>query len=279
MLKTINISKSDFNWKSTLILSSNKNTVLDLGGQEFIDVVVDAIAGSGNTRIILGQPTPVFYGARYLGTWKSQAEIDASTFKPGTQTVGGPHFEDLNKDGIMSTEDYVILGSPQADLVYGFDNTITFKNFDLNFFFQGTTGNEVYNLRSVTSLLTRGENPKYAEVINRWSTNNPTGNLPKAGTSEFIPSNSLYVEDGSHFRLKTLRLTYNLPVKKLGLKGVDRMSVYATGTNLFLVSKFRLIDPETSKFGRDGLGNIAQGYSDGEYPNAKVLTLGVNVTF
>jgi TonB-linked SusC/RagA family outer membrane protein len=279
MLKTINVSKSDFNWKSTLILSSNKNEVLDLGGQEFIDVVVDEIAGSGNTRIIVGEPTPVFTGARYLGTWKSQEEIDNSGMNPGTQSVGGPRFDDFNKDGIISTEDYVILGSPQADLVFGFENSITYRNFDLNFFFQGTTGNEVYNLRSITSLLTRGENPKYAEVANRWSLNNPTSDLPRAGTTEFIPSNSLYVEDGSHIRLKTMRLTYNLPVQKWGWKGVNKMSVYASGTNLFLASKFRLIDPETSRYGRDGLGNIAQGYSSGEYPNAKVLTLGVNVTF
>ncbi len=278
LLRTINIDKKDFSWRSTLTLSANKNKVLDLGGQEFIDVVVNQIAGSGNTRIILGQPTPVFFGAQYLGVWKNQEEIDASGMKPGTQKVGGARFKDLNGDGMLSIEDYEVLGSPQADLVFGFDNTITIKDFDLNFFFQGTLGNEVYNLRSITSLFTR-ENPKYAEVANRWSAENPNGTLPAAGVTEFIPSNSMYVEDGSHLRLKTVRLTYNVPVKKLGWKNLDRMSVYATGTNLFLASKFRLIDPETSQYGRDGIGNIAQGYSSGEYPNAKVITFGLNVTF
>lgn len=279
MLTTVNVSKNDFNWKSTLTLSSNKNKVLDLGGQEFIDVVVDAIAGSGNTRIILGQPTPVFYGARYLGPWKSQEEIDASTFNAGSQSVGGAHFWDKNKDGIISTEDYEVLGSPQADLVYGFENSISYKNFDLNFFFQGTVGNEVYNLRSITGLFTRGENPKYIDLLDRWSESNPNAYWPQPGTGEFIPSNNEYVEDGSHLRLKTLQLAYNIPVKKLGWGAVDKMSVYFSGTNLFLFSNFRLIDPETSKFGSKGIGNIAQGYSSGEYPSPKVLTLGVNVTF
>ncbi|MGQ1783630.1 MULTISPECIES: SusC/RagA family TonB-linked outer membrane protein [unclassified Saccharicrinis] len=281
IMKTINVSNKDFSWKSTLTLSANKNKVLDLGGQEYIDVVVDEILGSGNTRIIVGEPTPVFTGVRYLGTWKSQDEIDASGLNPASQVVGGPRFEDKNKDGIISTEDYVVLGSPQADLVFGFDNSITYKNFDLNFFFQGTLGNEVYNLRSQNSLLTRGEAPKYIDLANRWTPDNPTSDIPRAGADAVtqIVSNSLFVEDGSHLRLKTVRLNYNLPVRKLGWSGVERMSVYASGTNLFLKSKFRLIDPETSKYGKDGVGNIAQGFSSGEYPAAKVLTLGVNVTF
>lgn len=279
MMKTVNFSNNDFNWKSTLTLSQNKNKVLDLGGQEYIDVVVDAIAGVGNTRIIVGQPTPVFYGARYMGPWKSQPEIDASTYNPGSQSVGGPHFEDKNGDGIMSIEDYEILGSPQPDLIFGFENSISYKNFDLNFYFQGTVGNEVYNLRSITGLFTRGENPKYIDLLDRWSETNPDARWPRPGTGEFIPSNEEYVEDGSHLRLKTLRLNYNIPVKKLGWNAVDKMSVYFSGTNLLLFSDFRLIDPETNQYGDDKIGNIAQGYSSGEYPSPKVLTLGVNVTF
>lgn len=281
LVNTTNVSRNDFTWTSSVVLSSNKNEVLDLGGQEYIDVVVDEILGSGNTRIIVGQPTPVFTGVKYLGTWKSQAEIDASGLNPATQVVGGPRFDDLNGDGIISTEDNIILGSPQADLVFGLDNTFSYKDFDLSFFFQGTIGNEVFNLRSRQSLLTRGESPKYVEVIDRWTTENTSSDIQRAGADGVttIPSNSLYVEDGSHLRLKTLRLTYNLPVYDFGWNSIDRMSVYFTGTNLLLFSDFRLIDPETSKFGSEGLGNIAQGYSSGEYPNAKVLTLGVNVTF
>ena len=131
------------------------------------------------------------------------------------------------------------------------------------------------------NFFTRGENPKYAEIADRWSPNNPTSNIPKAGSDAVtagIP-NSYDVEDGSHLRLKNVRLTYNLPTDKMRLKGISAMSIYGTGTNLLLISNFRLIDPETSRYGRSGLGNIAQGFSNGEYPNAKVLTLGVNVTF
>jgi hypothetical protein len=70
-----------------------------------------------------------------------------------------------------------------------------------------------------------------------------------------------------------------MPVDKFGWNGVKGATVYFTGTNLWLWSDFRLIDPEASRFGRSGLGNIAQGYNDGSYPNPRTLTLGINLTF
>lgn len=280
LLNSTNITNDNFTWKSTLVLSQNKNEVTDLGGEEFIDVVVNQIIGSGQTRIILGEPVPVFTGVNYLGTWKSQEEIDASGLQQ--QVVGGPHYEDLNGDGIISNEDNVVLGSPQADLIFGFDNTFTYKNWDFSFFFQGTVGNEVYNLRTRGALFQRGETQKYAEMAtDRWTEANPTGNLPRAGSDSVTQyvSNSEDVEDGSHLRLKTARLAYNFPVDKMGWGGVKNFSIYGTGSNLLLVSGFRLIDPETSRFGNTGLGNIAQGFSDGEYPATLTLSLGFNITF
>jgi TonB-dependent starch-binding outer membrane protein SusC len=281
LVNSTNIRNTNFKWNSTLALSSNKNKVLDLGGQQFIDAVIDQIVGAGNVRITVGEAVPVFRGANYLGTWKSQEEIDASGLNRGTQVVGGPKFENLNGDGIISNEDFVSLGSPFPDLIFGFGNNFSYKNFDLNFFFQGTVGNEVYNLRTRNNFWTRGENTKYIEIADRWTPDNPTSDIPRAGADAFsnTPPSSYDVEDGSHLRLKTATLTYNLPVDKMGWKDVKSMSIYASGTNLILFSNFRLIDPETSAYGRTGLGNVYQGFSNGEYPNAKVLSLGLNVTF
>ncbi|WP_084708890.1 SusC/RagA family TonB-linked outer membrane protein [Siansivirga zeaxanthinifaciens] len=293
LINTTNIRNNHFTWGSTLTLSSNKNKILDLGGKDFIDLVVDQIVGAGNLRLIVGETVPVFTGANYLGTWKSQAEIDASGLLPGSQVVGGPRFEnqltvDTNNDGIpdqadniISNEDYVVLGNPFPDLIYGFENNFRYKNFDLNVYIQGTVGNEVYNLRTRGNFWTRGENPKYAEIADRWTPDNPLSNIPRAGSDGVtgIPPTSEDVEDGTHLRLKNVKLTYNLPVDKIGWEGVKAMSIYASGTNLLLLSDFRLIDPETSRYGNTGLGNIAQGFSNGEYPNAKVISIGLNVTF
>lgn len=281
LVNSKNIQNDNFSWNSTLTLSSNKNKILDLGGVDFIDVTVDEILGSGNTRLIVGQPVPVFTGVRYLGTWKSQEEIDASGLT-SPQVVGGSRFEDLNGDGIISTEDNVVLGDPTPDLIFGLQNTFTYKNLDFSFHFQGTKGNEVFNLRTRNHYFNRGETTKFGDLRNRWTESNTTSDIPRAGADSVTntPSNSEYVEDGSHVRLKTARLAYNFPMDKMGWGDtVKNMSLYVSGSNLLLFSDFRLIDPETSSFGRNGLGNIAQGYSNGEYPNPRVVTLGLNVTF
>lgn len=280
LINSTNISNSDFNWNSTLTLSSNKNKILDLGGPEFIDVTVDAILGSGNTRLIVGESVPVFTGVNFLGTWKSEQEIiDSGLTDP--QVVGGARFEDLNEDGIISTEDNVVLGSPLPDLIFGLENSFSYKDWDFSFYFQGTQGNEVYNLRTRNHFFNRGETTKFAELADRWTPENPTSNIPRAGSDSVTntPPNSEYVEDGSHIRLKTVRLAYNLPVDNMGLNGIKNATIYLSGSNLLLVSNFRLIDPETSNFGRSGLGNIAQGFAGAQYPNPRVLTLGLNVTF
>ncbi|MBC3758695.1 TonB-dependent receptor [Hyunsoonleella sp. SJ7] len=286
LVNSTNVSNANFSWSSTVTLSANRNKVLDLGGAQFQEVVVDEILGSGNTRLIVGQPVPVYTGARYLGTWKSQQEIDDSGFLDNA-IVGGARFEDISgpngvPDGRISQDDYVVLGDPTPDLIFGFENNFSYKNWDLSFYFQGTTGNEVFNLTMRNNYFNRGETTKYADLANRWIEGvNETSDIPRAGqdTVTGTPPNSEYVEDGSHVRLKTLRLAYNVPTSDWGLDGIKNATIYFSGNNLLLFSDFRLIDPEASRFGRDGIGNIAQGYHNGSYPNPRVLTLGLNLTF
>jgi TonB-linked SusC/RagA family outer membrane protein len=281
LVNSTNISSDNFNWNTTLTLASNKNKILDLGGQEFIDLVVDPILGSGNTRLIVGESVPVFTGVNYLGTWKSQAEIDASGLT--SQVVGGSRFEDLNGDGIISTEDNVVLGSPFPDLIFGFENSFSYKNLDFSFFFQGTSGNEVYNLNMRNNYFNRGEAVKFGDLRDRWTVDNPNSDIPRAGADSVTntPPNSEYVEDGSHIRLKAVRLAYNFPTDKMGLDGVKNATIYLNGSNLLLFSKTRLIEPEANRFndGNNEFGNIALGFLSAQYPNPRVITLGLNVTF
>ena len=276
-LTSNNITSPVFNWSSTLTLSGNRNKVLDLGGVEFIDVIRSQTISGPEGRLIVGQPAPVFIGVNYLGTWKNQEDIDASGLV--NQTVGGPRFDDTNGDGVIAIDDYYILGSPQPDYIFGLQNTLAYKGLEFSFFLQGTQGNEVYNGRTQTSFFQRGEALKYKEVVNRWTPQNPDSDIPRAGSDfalDFIPNNSEAVEDGSHVRLKTVRLAYHLPVQQLGWGAFQDLTVYATGTNVLLWSDFRLIDPETSNFGRD---NLAQGFAGGEYPTARTIVAGLNVTF
>ena len=210
-----------------------------------------------------------------MGTWKSQEEIDASG-QLG-QDIGGPRFEDTNGDGQITEDDFIVLGSPQPDFIYGFQNSFSYKNWSLDFFIQGTSGNEIFNSLTQTAFFGRAERTKYAETLNRWTPDNPGSDIPRAGAvaslSE-VKNNSELVEDGSHLRLKNLKFSYNLPIDKWGLTNFQSVNIYFSGTNLFVLSDFRLKDPETSMFGRS---NVALGFSEGEYPSSRILSLGLKV--
>lgn len=277
MLNTINISKKNFSWSSTFNISSNRNEVVDLGGVQFINLLIlsntDNIGGIGG-RLQLGQPANVFMGVKYLGTWKNQAEITAS--KQLTQIIGGPRFDDPNGDGQILSTEYYSLGSPQADFIYGFQNSFRFKKFDLSVYIQGTKGNEVFNSLSASGLFVRGEQQKYAEKVNRWTPTNTTSDIPAAGYIGGVSTSSAVVEDGSHLRFKTVRLAYTFSLPKWH----NNINLYVVANNLFLFSNFRLIDPETSQIGKsDANGNVMQGYAKGEYPSPRTISVGFTTTF
>ncbi|MEM9525538.1 MAG: TonB-dependent receptor, partial [Bacteroidota bacterium] len=277
LINSVNVNNNNFKWSSMLTLSANRNKVIDLGGADFINVISPAQQSGVGARLIVGQPAPVFVGVDYLGTWKNQEEIDASG--QANQDVGGARFDDPNGDGIITQDEFYILGNPQPDFIYGFQNTFNLKNWEFSFFIQGTQGNEVYNARTVTYFFGRPGANKYAETLDRWTPDNPTSDIPRAGAMEAlgeIPSNSEFVEDGSHLRLKNVRLAYNFPVQKWTNNTIKNLNVYFVGTNLLLLSDFRFIDPEASQF---GTGNITQGFADGQFPNPRIFTFGLNATF
>jgi TonB-linked SusC/RagA family outer membrane protein len=274
-LNTVNIDDDRIRWTSRLTLAGNRNKVLDLGGPEFIDTVSPTSGGPGG-RLIVGESAPVFVGVEYLGTWKSQDEIEASGQQG--QQVGGPRFKDTDGDGNVTVEDFEVLGSPQPDFYGGVQNTVAYRNWELDIFIQGTYGNDVYNSLTQSAFFGRPEANKYVETLDRWTPDNPESDVPRAGTVATLASvysNSKMVEDGSHLRLKNVRLSYGLPVERWGWSNFKNLNVYVSGTNLLLLSNFRLFDPETSQY---GTSNLNLGFSRGEYPYGRTLTLGVQAT-
>jgi TonB-linked SusC/RagA family outer membrane protein len=274
-INSVNVATNSFQWSSTVSISGNRNKVLDLGGVEFIDIVSPTQGGPGG-RLIVGESAPVFVGVEYLGTWKSQAEIDASGQQG--QQVGGPRFKDTNGDGDVSSEDFEVIGSPQPDFFGGIQNTFQYKNWQLDLFIEGTYGNEIYNSLTQTAFFGRSETNKYAETLNRWTPENTNSDVPRAGTVQTLASvysNSKMVEDASYLRLKHLKLTYDLPMEKIGLGNINDLSVYFSGSNLLLLSNFRLFDPEVNQYSGS---NVATGFTEGEYPYGRTLTLGIKAT-
>jgi len=278
-LNTQNIVKDNFSWETSLSISFSKNKVIDLGGAKFVDLRLpsNSLAGTG-IRLMPNQPIPSFVGVRYLGTYKSKEEIIADGFE-GKAFIGSPRYQDLDNNGVINEEDKVILGNPIPDYYGGLRNVFTYKRLTLDTFFQFSVGNDVFNGANSTAIFGRGDENISPSVVNRWIEGvNETSNIPRAGTSTsiFNPVSDLWIEDGSFLRLKSVSLSYNLPVEKLGIgKIFKRANFYVTGNNLFLLTNFSLGDPEVNNYG----SGLEQGVAAGSYPYTKSITAGITLDF
>ena len=130
-------------------------------------------------------------------------------------------------------------------------------------------GNEVLDASVYEEYYGRGPETNILPIVaDRWTVNNPTSDIPRAGTSAggYRPMSSLNVVDGSYLRLKNVTLNYDFD-----LSFADSASVYVTGNNLLLLTNYKWGDPEVSD---GGPGALAQGISDSPYPYSTSLAVG-----
>ncbi len=282
-LNTINIDKGDFKWTSSLNISFNRSEVLDLGDEDFIPIVSTGNQGGNSAALIPGQPFPVFIGAQYLGTYQDPQQI-IDDGREGVSFLGSPRFTDLDGNGVINNQDAYIIGSPEPDFFGGIRNTFSYKGIFLDVFFHGSYGGEIFNALTQTSFYGRGDQNLDPRVLNRWRQGvNEVSNVPRAGTSTsvFNPNSTVNVEDGSFLRLRTVTLSYDLPLKSIGLDHAFKsVNIYVSGNNLLLFSDFQLGDPEVNNFtAGSGFGSVSQGFATGQYPYATSISTGITVEF
>lgn len=295
------VDSKDFKWRIDINLAANKNKVLDLGtsttirGARFSYDYGDAF-GSGNL-VRVGYPVGSFFGLITDGIYRTQEEVDNNTLRYSGNIVpdiGSARYKDISgkvdadgnytaPDGLVDQNDRAVIGNPHPKLIYGWNNTITYKFIELSAFFQGVYGNKILNLnrRDLYDEMYQ-HNISQDRYDNAWRVGNENAIYPKAnakiGIVQRIPAgvySDFFIEDGSYFRLKNLRLTVNIPGQALKDKGLAA-KVYLSGSNLFTITKYLGYNPEVNQQGQN---NINQGVDMGSYPLAKSYMLGVNLTF
>jgi hypothetical protein len=209
------------------------------------------------------------------------------------QAPGEAKWLDVNGDGKITRADdgNQVIGNASPKFFYGWDNSFSYKNFDLGFLIQGSYGNDIFNAVRIKT-----ENPSNGLSTNlnkRWTIDNQNTNVPVFLSSRErnelgLGSNqtsgigvdqrsSRWVEDGSYLRLKNITLTYNLPASLLNKIKVSRLAVYATAVNLFTVTDYTGYDPEVSSFNAGGAGGLGIDLSN--YPTSKTILFGINLIF
>ena len=276
-------SDNGFTWSTTLNLSAYRNKITDLGvGRPFNG---QGIRGGANiTRYDVGVPFGSFYGYVADGIIQTTDELAALNTNSPTgfyQTSGTApgdiRFRDLNGDGVINDRDRTFIGNPNPDFTYGLNNTFAYKGFDLNVFLQGSQGNDVYNLNRyyLEGGLAAATNAG-SIALDRWTGPGTSNYVPRAvynDPNQNIRISSHYVENGSYMRIKLLTLGYTLPQSLLTTLHSQRIRVYVSAQNLATITKYNGFDPE--------LGNQGNsiGIDRGIYPQARVFTGGVNLSF
>ncbi len=252
----------------------SKVTGLGRGGEPVLSGYVQS-ANANASKTDVGQPIASFFGYVTDGIFQNENEIEAAAFQSNETAPGDIRFKDLDASGVIDEKDRTFIGNPTPSFNYGLNTDFEWKGIELNLFFQGTQGNDVYvnTTRFDFNYVNRP-----SSALNRWTGEGTSNSEPRVSLSD--PNQNArvsdrFVEDGSYFRLKTLQLGYNLPKNWLKKAHFEKMKIYLTGQNLLTFTKYSGLDPEIGTIG----SGLEIGIDRGFYPQARTVLGGVSLTF
>lgn len=254
-------------WDAGLNFTLNRNKVLHLAdGNDVLAPQVDNVLLRDNMHILReGEPMYMFYG--YLED--GYDEDGRIVYKDISGEGGVP-------DGQITTADKTIIGNPNPDFLLNFHTSVSWKNFTLSAFLQGSFGNDIFSMSMVTLGYDYAYNFNVLRdvVYDHWTPENSDAKYPNLWTSASYQVSDRWVYDASYIRLKNLELSYSIPCS--GSRVLRNAVVYVSGQNLFTITRYPLWDPDTSSY---GASSSRPGIENNSYPSARSFTLGVRLGF
>ena len=256
VLNAIPVRTKNFTWNSSINVAHNKNIVETLSNDKFTlpSIPTAQVGGkgqSGNFSQVVqpGEPLGTFYLWHYLG--KNNDGLSTYQKADGSTTATQP-----------LTTDARIYGNAQPSLIYGWNNSFSYKNFSLNFLARGVLGNKILNV-TLAAL------------------NNPTDsklqNIPRFTLGESFKDingylvSDRFLESGSYLRLDNATIGYTIKPK---IKSIKNIRLYLTGSNIFVLTDYQGIDPEIN------IGGLTPGIDNNNYyPKTRTFIVGVNASF
>ena len=271
------VARKNWNWSVGASMGHYVNELTALpDNKQYLDTEVLG----ATIRSQIGGSVNSFYGYRTNGVY-STSEIAAAeglyvqdeTGKRTAFGAGDVRFVDQNGDGKIDGNDRTIIGDATPDIYGNIFTSLSWKHLTLDVNFNYSLGGEVYNyMRQQLESGSRFMNQTTA-MLNRWTNEGQVTDVPKAtygdpmGNSRF---SDRWIEDGSYLRLKTLTLSYKLPISNTYIQGI---TVWGQANNLLTMTKYLGADPEFS------MGNsvLSQGIDRGLLSQGRSFHLGVKI--
>ena len=274
------IATKDWGWELGASVGHYKNKITSLG------------LNNGNTgyttdlngATILtqeGSPANLFYGYRTKGVFSTtkQAQdanlhiLDANGVDKNKFEAGDVIFDDLNNDHEINEKDRMVIGDPNPDIYGNIFTSLSWKSLKLDVNFSYSLGNDVYNyMRQQLESGSRFMNQTTA-MTQRWMAEGNVTNMPKAtfqdkmGNSRF---SDRWIEDGSYLKLKSITLSYDLPINSTFLQGLQ---FWLQANNVFTLTKYLGTDPEFSS----SSSVIGQGIDLGYIGQSRSFVAGIKL--
>ncbi|SFE96656.1 TonB-linked outer membrane protein, SusC/RagA family [Chitinophaga sp. CF118] len=265
----------NFKWDMGLNVARYENEITKIPGNRILTSYANATILTEK-----GHPANQFYGYKTNGVFISDEEALSSGLThiraDGTTApfAGGDiRFIDKNGDHLINDDDRQVIGNPNPSLTGMFSNMISWKRWSLDAVFTFSKGNDIYNYtRANIESMSDAGNQSLA-MVNRWRADGQVTAIPRTAWGD--PSGNArfsdrWIEDGSYLRLRTMSITYNLPLKRGALKYVK---ISATGNNIFTFTNYLGYDPEFSA----SSSLFTQGIDVGLEPQFRTIQLGVRI--
>lgn len=272
----------DWNVELGATIGHYKNEVKKLANGDY----TTSVYGEDNVLTSVGNPVGLFYGYKTAGVFSTDAEakaagngdylyIEDNTGAKQYFKAGDVHFVSLDGNNLIDENDKTIIGDPNPDIYGNIFATVNWKNFTLNIGFNYCLGNDIYNYqRSVLNSGSTLYNQQVAET-GRWRYEGQITNLPKATYGDPLGNNRFsdrWIEDGSYLRLKTVNLSYRVPVPG-SWTWLQGLTIWGEAQNLLTFTKYLGSDPEVCA----GNGVLYQGIDCGNIALGRSFTLGVKI--
>ena len=285
--KITKLPQNDINTIKTYQLDENGKRIAST--LNTVNGYTSSIYGTKNVLTAVGHAAGVFYGYKTSGVFASDAEASQAgkygylRYPTGLSQqpyrnfqAGDVHFVDQNGDGWINEADMVVIGDPNPDIYGNIYTSLSWKSLTLDVNFKYSLGNDVYNYQRMQLESANSNWNQTTAVVNRWRYDGQVTDMPRAcdPTSDSWVNNERFsdrwIEDGSYLKLKSVRLTYKVPVNLSWLQG---LSVWGEANNVFTVTKYTGIDPEFSC----GNSVLYQGIDAGYLPQNRNFNLGVTI--